>query len=147
MSLNKLKTFLQQFFEQHGMINSVYYMNDFDFSAQRNIVYPCVNIEYVNTSMSKKTFDHSFKIIIADLCQPDNNEHQDNIHSDSLQVAEDFFTYLQNFDGTTEFNFDLKRTSTLNPFIDDKGDRCAGIVFTLSLAINRPMNWCNTPTK
>jgi len=140
LTLNQLKELLKGFFENHSMINSVYYLSNFDFSAERNISYPVVNINYLSTNMAKKTFNHNYKITIADVCESDNYDMEDDIHSDSLQVAEDFFTYLQNYTGLT-----LKRASTITKFVDDKGDRTSGIVFTLTLEVIRPMNWCNTP--
>ena len=141
LTLNQLKLILKDFFESHGMINSVYYFDDFDFAAERNISYPVANISYLNSNMSTKTLNHNFKVVIADICQPDNNDMQDNIHSDSLQVAEDFFTFLQNYEG-----FNLKRTTSINKFNDSNGDRTSGIVFTITLEVIRPMNWCNKPT-
>ena len=142
LTLNELKILLKTFFENHGMINSTFYLSNFDFSAERNISYPVANVNYLSTNMTKKTFNHNYKITIADICEADNYEMEDNTHSDSLQVAEDFFTFLQNYQGLT-----LTRTSTLTKFVDDKGDRTSGIVFSLTLEVIRPMNICNQPLK
>lgn len=143
MTLNDLKILIKDFFNGHAQINSVYYCDDFDFNAERSIDYPVANIEYLNSNISNKTVNHNFKIVIADLTEPDNTDMEDTVHSDSLQIAEDFFTYLQNYEVGIFFN----KTSTINKFTDDTGDRVSGIVFTVSLSLIRPMNRCNMPTK
>lgn len=141
-TLNELKTILKSYFNSHAIINSVYYEDDFDFNAERSIDYPVANIEYLNSNISNKTMNHNFKIVLADITEPENNEMEDNIHSDTLQIAEDFFTYLQNAEG---FSFD--KSSSINKFTDDTADRAAGIVFTIQISVIRPQNRCNTPTR
>lgn len=130
------------FFSGHAQTQSVYYMDDFDFNAERNIQYPVANIEYLNSTIANKQTNHSFKVVLADLCEPDNNEMEDAIHSDMLQVAEDFFTWLQNYEG-----FSFNKASSINKFTDNTGDRASGIVFTIALSVIRPQNRCWTPTK
>lgn len=133
---------MKYFFENHGQINSIYYCDDFDFNAERSIDYPVTNIEYLNSTITDKTTNHNYKVVIGDLTKPDDTEMEDNVHSDCLQVAEDFYTYLYNYEGLI-FN----KTSTINKFTDDTGDRASGIVFTITLSVIRPQNWCSTPTK
>jgi len=142
LTLNQLKKILIAYFEAHALINSVFYCDDFDFNAERSINYPVSNIEYLNSSISDKVCKHNYKVVIADLTQADNTDMEDEVISDSLQVAEDFFTYLQNYEG---FNFD--KSSSINKFTDDTSDRATGIVFTIALSTIRPQNRCSTPTK
>ena len=141
-TLNELKLILIDYFKAHALINSVFYEDDFDFNAERSIDYPVANIEYLNSNISNKSMNHNFKIVLADITEPENNEMEDNIHSDALQIAEDFFTYLQNYEG---FSFD--KSSSINKFTDDTADRTAGIVFTIQLSVIRPQNRCNTPIR
>lgn len=141
-TLNELKQILIDYFQNHAWINSVYYMDDFDFNAERSIDYPVVNIEYVNSNINDKVFNHFFKVVIADIVEPDNTEQEDNVHSDALQVAEDFFTSLNEIEGVI-FN----KISSINKFTDDTGDRACGIVFTFTLGVIRPQNRCVIPTK
>lgn len=142
LTLNNIKGILKTYFNSHALINSVYYEDDFDFNAERSIDYPVANVEYLNSNISDKTMNHNFKIVLADLTEPENNEMEDNIHSDSLQIAEDLFTYLQNYEG-----FSFNKSSTINKFTDDTSDRATGIVFTIQLSVVRPQNRCNTPIK
>lgn len=141
LTLNKLKKILKDYFNNHAVINSVFYEDDFDFNSERNILYPVSNIQYLNSNITNKTINHNYKIVLGDICRPDDSEMEDNIHSDSLQVAEDFFTYLQNYEGLI-FN----KSSTINKFVDDTGDRTSGIVFTITLSVIRTQNRCSTPT-
>ena len=142
LTLNQIKIILLAWFNNHAQINSTYYEDDFDFNAERNILYPVCNIEYLNSVLNDKVTSHIFKIVIGDITEPDNHDMEDEVFSDSLQVAEDFFTYLQNFEG-----FMFNKNATLNKFVDDTGDRVTGVVFTISLGVIRPQNWCDTPTK
>jgi hypothetical protein len=144
MTLNQIKNVLVTWFENHGQITSVYYCDDFDFNAERNIRYKTVNIEYLNSAISNTTTNHNYKFVIADLVIGDSNDQQDEIHSDCLSIAEDFFTYLQNQDDE-EFFFNL--SSSITPFKNDTGDRTAGIVFTLQISTIRRQNICDKPQK
>lgn len=142
MTLNNFKNILLSWFNNHAMINSVIYCDDWDFNAERNILYPVVNIEFLSSSITGKQQDYNFKIVIADITKPDDTTQEDNVHSDALQIAEDFFAYAANTEG-----FFFNQTSRLNKFTDDNGDRTSGIVFTITLSSIRPINLCNTPTK
>jgi hypothetical protein len=140
-TLNEIKILLKAWFNNHALINSVYYCDDWDFNSERSINYPVVNLEYLNSNINNTTINHNYKVVIADVVEANNTEMEDNIHSDSLQVAEDFYTYLQNLEGIT-FN----RVSTINKFTDDTGDRASGIIFTITIAVIRPQNRCSAPT-
>lgn len=142
LTLNQIKIILKDWFNNHALINSVYYCDDFDFNSERSIDYPVANIEYLNSDITGKMINHNYKVVIGDLTKADDSEMEDNIHSDSLQVAEDFFTFLQNYEG---FSFD--KSSSINKFTDDTADRASGIVFTFSLSLVRSQNRCDVPTK
>lgn len=143
LTLNQLKIILTDYFNNHQLINSVYYQDDFDFNAESSIDYPVCNIEYLNSNITNTVMNHNFKIVIGDITVPDNTTMEDMIHSDSLGVAEDFFTFLQNtYDGII---FD--RVSSIQKFTDDMGDRVCGIVFTIKLGTIRKQSICDTPVR
>lgn len=143
LTLNQLKIILIDYFNNHQMIENAYYQDDFDFSAISSSDYPICNIEYLNSSIAKNVMYHNYKLIIGDITAPDNNDMEDNIHSDSLQVAEDFFTFLQN----TYNGIIFDKSSTIQKFTDDRGDRISGIVFTIKLGTIRKQNICDTPVR
>lgn len=140
LTLNQVKKILKDYFEGHAQINDVIYGNDIEFNAERQINYPACNIEYLNSDVSGKLLNYNYNIVIADICEPDNDEMQDNIISDSLQIAEDFISYLEYTEGLI-----YNGSSSLEPFIDDTGDRTTGVSFTLSIGTIRNQNWCNKP--
>lgn len=142
-TLNEIKELLKAWFNNHGMINSVFYENDFDFNSERNITYPVANIEYINSSVNQKTMNHNFKITIADQTLAEDGDMEDRVISDSLQVAEDFYTYIHNLENGIIWN----QSSSIEPFTDDTGDRTTGVTFSIQLGIIRPANRCWTPSK
>jgi hypothetical protein len=141
-TLNQVKNILKNWFDNHGMISSVYYLDDFDFNSSRNIIYPVVNISFQNSNISNNVLYYNFQITLASMVNVDNSNDEDNVKSDMIQIAEDFYTYIQNYNGLI-FN----KISTLNPFTDDTADRTSGIVFNIGIGTIRKQNRCDTPTK
>lgn len=139
LSLNQIKLKLKDYFNLHAQIASVYSEKNFDFSAEKHINYPTVNIEFITANVSNKTLSYSFKIVLADMTGG-NKDLEDEVESDLLLIAEDLFAYLQQSEGLI---FD--KSTTLNKFTDDKGDRTSGFVFTISLGVIRSQNECATP--
>jgi hypothetical protein len=143
LTLNQFKIILTDYFNNHQLIENVYYMDNFDFQAITASDYPICNIEYLNSSISRNVMFHNYKFVIGDITSPDNIDMEDNIHSDSLGVAEDFYTFLQN----TYTGIIFDKTSTIQKFTDDAGDRISGIVFTCKLGTIRKQNICDTPVR
>jgi len=143
LTLNNIKKILVDWFNNHAQINSVYYEDDFNCNAERNILYPVCNIEYKYSNINDRTVNHVFLIAIGDITEPDNHDMEDEVYSDSLQVAEDFFTFLQN----AELGFWFNKVTTLTKFVDDTGDRVCGVSFYLTISTIRRQNWCDTPIK
>ncbi len=142
ITLNQIKNILLDYFKSHAMIEEVCYENDFDFNSERRIKYRVVNIEYLNSSINNKLVSHNYKFVIADLAEFDNKEIKDNILSDCVQIAEDFYTFIYEHPQII-FN----RISTINPFEDDTKDSATGVIFTVSLSAIRSQNICDTPIK
>ena len=140
VTLNQIKYKLIDFFKKHKQINHVSYSESFDFSAERNLSYPAVNIEYMQSSMQGKKMIHSFNIVIGDLIDADNGRTDDEIYSDALQITEDFFTYLNE-----DYSFELSKNSSIQKFADSNGDRVSGVTFTVSLIAMRHQNKCIIP--
>ena len=139
-TLNQIKHDLINFFEGHAIINQVVYSNDFEFNAERELNYPVANIEYLESNMNGKLTTHSYSIILADLYDNSLKGHSDEIHSDMLLIAEDFFSWAQEEDG-----FLFNKAANIQKFIDDADDRTAGIVLKFQLATMRSQNSCAIP--
>lgn len=141
LTLNQAKKLLVDYFVGHAQIKQVIYGNDVEFNADRQISYPVCNIEYLNSDVTGKLLNYNYNIVISDITQPENTEMEDNVISDALQIAEDFLSYLEYTEG-----FIFNGSSSLEPFVDDTGDRTSGISFTVSIGTIRNQNWCNKPT-
>lgn len=137
LTLNQLKYRFIHFFENHKQIKQVCYLDQYNFSAMRNLQYPVVNIEFNQSSIQDKFFVHSFNVFIGDKIQPDNINTEDEIVSDAMQIAEDFFTAFR-----YDYDMDMKPASNIQAVSDNFGDRVSGIVFTVQVYLGRLYNSC-----
>lgn len=142
LSLQQIKKRLMSYFEDHAQINSVVFEDDFEFNAERNLTYPVSGIEFIDASTSAKYLNFSFKVVLGDMVSSDDSDLQDEVISDMLLVAEDFLSFLQYEEGWV---FD--KSTSIQPFKDDGGDRVCGVVFRVVLSVVRSQNTCATPTK
>ncbi|MBN9295384.1 MAG: hypothetical protein J0I41_00165 [Filimonas sp.] len=140
ITLNQIKYKLIDFFKNHKQVNEVSYTDDFSFAANRELIYPVVNIEYLEANVQDKKINHSYNMIIGDLIDAANTQSEDEVISDAMQIAEDFFAWLWE---QKEFVF-MKNTN-IQKFSDDNGGRVSGITFRIALSILRNQNICNTP--
>lgn len=141
ITLNQIKRRLLAWFESHAQINSTTSFDDFEFEAERNLAYPVANVEYLLSNIDDKFINYTFFVKVGDLAG-DNVSHQDEVVSDAILIADDFFSYLQDEEGWV-----FRRSSTLDTFKDDGGDRVTGIMFRVVLGVVRSHNTCQTPTK
>src|SRR3990170_7796222 len=135
LTLTQIKNRLKDYLNNHAQVNSVVVADDFEFNAERNLNYPAVNIEYVNADMSDKLMIYSFRIVIGDLVSADEPELQLEVHSDCLLIAEDLFSFLQYQD-----DWLFRKTSSINKFVDDSGDRVSGVEFRINISVVRSQN-------
>jgi hypothetical protein len=142
LTLNQLKYKLIGFFESHAQINTVKYLSDDDFKQERHILYPAVNIEYINSNISERLMNHNYLIKICDITEAGNTEMKDEIISDSIMITEDFYTWLQN-----NFDFTFSKSSSMQHFEDNGDDRTAGIVFGINVTTTRLQNSCSKPMR
>jgi hypothetical protein len=90
--------------------------------------------------MSGKLTTHSYNIVLADLYDTNIKGHADEIHSDMLLIAEDFFSWAQEEDG-----FIFTKAANIQKFIDDADDRTAGLSLKIQIATMRSQNICAIP--
>lgn len=142
ITLNQIKSKLVTFFKNHAQVNTVFYGDNYNFAAENAIVYPAANIEYLQSNLADRKIVHNYKVTICDLDNQNLNQYQDEIFSDCMQIADDFFSYLY-----TEYDFEFTKSTSIQNFVDNNRDRTAGLVFTVALAVIRPQNECVTPIK
>lgn len=130
------------FFLSHAQVNDVRYMNDFDFAAQHELNYPAVNINYQGSSVQERLHSYSFKVHIGDLFDPNVPGIEDQIISDSLLIADDFLSWMQE-----QMEFEFVQSLSILPFYRAGGDVVSGVWFNVTISTTRRMNTCATPTR
>lgn len=140
ITLNQIKHTISSFFTSHKQVRHFFYGDANKYSGIVNKDFISVNCEYISSTLSGKALNHSFRISIADRIDPNHQEQEDEVISDAILIANDFFAFI---DLQEEILF--TKSSSLQPFSDDNRDRTAGIVFTLILQVQRKANNCITP--
>lgn len=143
LTLNQISQKLINFFENHSQINTVIYADDFDFSAYPDITYRVVHIQSVDSQIRGKEILNRFKIMIADIEDPQNENSEEEIWSDSALIASDFLSFFGDDDYP---DFILDTDTSLQQFSESGSDRTAGIVFTTTVRQTREINPCTIPT-
>ncbi|RZK45998.1 MAG: hypothetical protein EOO97_00035 [Pedobacter sp.] len=142
LTLIQIQQKLVAYFENHAQVNTTTTLDQRELDAQRDILFPAVNLEYQDTAVSANMVNHTFLVTIGDRVAEDRPDLQLSVISDSLLVAEDFLTFLQYTEGWV-FN----KTTSIQNFKDDGPDRVSGVVFRITLGVVRSQNECATPTK
>ncbi len=144
LSLNQIKQRLVAFFDGHSQINTVIYADDFDFAAYPDITYKVVHIQPVNSNIRGNEIIHQFKLMIADIEDPNNQGSEDDIYSDCELIANDFLAFFGDDDYP---DFLMDTNTTYQKFSESGTDRTAGVVFTASVRQTREINPCTIPTQ
>lgn len=142
LTLNQIKKILTAWFKSHADINSTFYEDDFSFNAERKIIYPVSNIEYLESNINGKKNVHSYKLTLADLLDENITGHADEIYSDMMLIAQDFIAWASNAD-----EWEFPKSTSIKKFVDDADDRTAGIVFTFQIETIMALKDCATPSK
>lgn len=143
LTLNQIKQRLITFFNNHSQINTVIYADDFDFAAYPDIIYKVVHIQAVNSIIRGSEIIHQFKLMIADIEDPNNQGSEDDIFSDCELIANDFLAYFGDDDYP---DFLMDTNTTYQRFSESNTDRTAGVVFTANVRQTREINPCTIPT-
>lgn len=143
-TLNQITNKFIEFFNNHIQINTVIYSDDFDFAAYPNLVYGVVHLKTVDSIIKGSEIIHRFKLMVADIENPNNENSENEIYSDCELIADDFLTFFGDDDYE---DFLMDTDSTFQRFSESGTDRTAGIVFTCSVRQTRDINPCAIPTK
>ncbi len=137
-TLNQIKTLLKNWFLSHRQVRHFYWGDLYNYTAINDKDFVSVNVEFVDSSLNGKMMDHSFRISIGDRVDDNVEGHEDEVISDAVSIANDFFTFLEeNEDFTFVMNINVQ------PFTDDTGDRLSGVVFRVILSVPRMANECH----
>lgn len=142
MNLTKLKKYLRDWYSANPFVNTVIISNKDDYSANRDINYPVIHVEYVNSSVNSAYNTYIFSFTVGDIQENDiENRNIDDIHNDCQLLAQDFIDYHSEFNE----NFEIDENIQINPFYDKNGDRTAGVTFAVRFNVFREKNTCIIP--
>lgn len=141
MTLKETTKILTTFFDSHALVNSVTQYDIKRFINDRAKEYLVANIYFLDSAISGKVRTDSFQITLADLLTP-TSSNEFEIYNNCLEIAEDFFTFLQYH---PEFTFNKSANS--QKFSEEDGDLISGITFKISIQTIRPQSSCSTPIK
>jgi hypothetical protein len=145
LTLKKYKKVLIDFFEKHLQINTVVFGNKKDFAVLENLIYPVVNISFLDSSANDRTVIDRFQITISDLQDSDNDSSEFEIVSDTSLIGYDLLNYLA--DEKFAFDFQVLNSVSMNNFTDEGDDLTSGVVFVINLTQQRPINPCSVPLR
>ena len=142
MTFNNVIAALENFAANHLMINSFLSGDTWDFQAQTNaypsmlaVTYPAV----IGSGMTRM----SFQIFFSDIANKDRS-NVNEIHSDTLQIAQDLFAYLR--DNEDELGFSLATDElSLEPFSESFDDVLVGWSMLLEIDLPFAGSACNLP--
>jgi len=141
LTLNQIKKILQDWFLNHKQVRHFFWGNVQDYIAISNKEYTSINAEFVSSNYSDKFLNHSFRIAIGDLVNPNYPDLETEVISDSMNIANDFISHFEQMEG-----FVFQKSGSIQPFTDSDGDRISGVVFVVVLQVPRRANDCQTPT-
>lgn len=138
INLTNLTSIIQNFCQNHSLINSVLVANEIDFRATPSQFYPLVNIEPVESNVEGNFISQGFVITVADIMDTVfEGEGNFRLIDGCQRIAGDIVTYLQNSE-----DFDASTSITFNSFEDEGTDRTAGVVFRINLVYHRDDSTC-----
>jgi|GEM_PF-4453968 len=143
LTINQVKLYLIGFFENHLQINTVVYDSDFNFNAEDDLLYKVVQIQPIDpVQVTYNEAVYKFKVVVADIIDPANNDSENDIQSDCISIANDFISYF----GDEDFqDFFIDKNINIQTFTEKNGDRIAGCVFAFGVRQTRLFNPCSIP--
>lgn len=70
VTLNQLKRRLITYLNSHAQISQVVWGDNFKFAAERNLSYPVANVEWLESNVSGRLINHTYRVILADRTNP-----------------------------------------------------------------------------
>lgn len=124
-NLKYVKNIIENYFKAHPMIQDIKFGDTDNLSTYKDLKYPLVNYEYVNSTFNTGLENLSkWEVVIADLA---DDESEFDVIDNANEIAQDFLKYLEKHD-----DVEILGNITIAPFQDNFGDRTAGVLFTVT---------------
>lgn len=129
-NLKYIKNIIEDYFNSHLMINTIKFGDTDNLSTYKDIQYPLVNFEYIDSQYKAGlTNSARFQFTIMDLS--DEIIEFDVIDSCN-EIANDYLKFLEDHE-----DIEILPNVSIQPFSDEFADRCAGVTFTISFNMFR----------
>ena len=139
-SLNTIREDIKGFFTGHAQVNSYFYGSIEDYVSISDKEYYAVNTEFISASVSGKYINYQFSVTVADLMSLDYPDTEHQAVSNCILIGNDFLSWLTGSDYTYA-------GANFQPFKEETGDICAGVVLGFSIQVPLAGNECATPVK
>jgi len=133
-----LKNKFQSFWDAHSMVLHQFYGAIEEYIVIPDKNYFSVNTEFTGSSVSGKSITHSFRVSIADKMSLDYPETEHEAVSNCIEIAQDFLAFMNKEDITYS-------GANMQPFREDMGDICAGVVLAVNIILPMGLNECAIP--
>jgi hypothetical protein len=139
--LNKINTYLIDWFKADDLVNTVTTLTDDLIDTNKETIYPLVNLEYINTDVLEDVILVSYRIKCMD--QEDvyttptdsklliNTNHQD-IMNETFNVCQSFINSFRQYNND---NIEIQSKTVLTPIKFEKINGLSGHGFDIVLSI------------
>lgn len=129
-NLKYIKKSIEDYFSRHAMVNTVKFGDTDNLSIYRDIQYPLMNFDYVDSTFKAGNNNTArFTFAIMDLS---NDEIEFDVVDAMNEVANDYLKHLEN-----SIDIEILPNVSIVPFQDEFADRCSGVTFTVSFTVFR----------
>jgi hypothetical protein len=142
-TINQIKAELEEIANAHQQVNTFFWGDLLRAWKEEEIEYPLMCAYYPDASFLYNQTELQLVVIIADKHYKDWNINLDEVESDTLQIARDIFNTINS---SKRWNNLLRVDGcTVNKFINDTGDECAGHTMTFNIKLRENSGVCGLP--
>ncbi len=141
MNAKQYLRLIKAFFNSHNLINTTKSGNQFNFNCLSRVVYPIAHIEYLRQSTTPGDIAQSYLVTIADILDPNLEDSEEDIYSDTAEICQDALAYF----GNQDIGYTINETVQVEKFNNGLKDKVAGSTFVLTFYETREANICIIP--
>jgi len=136
--------------EDHYQIQTVTTGDIWDIDLSNLTLFPLLHINIVSVNAGKGQLQHNFQLVVADIVEPNPNENEQEVLSDTLSIMLDIISIFKNgaslHHGTTyETRYWTAEDFTIEPFTERFDNTLSGWTLNFPIVIEFPYDTCNAP--
>ena len=151
ITLNNIVKALNNFADNHYMLNSFSHGNVEEMDLDKIPDYPLMHVIYTGSEYEDKQKDYNFEVYLVEAPIGDDSDTDKQVYqleavSDMEQIAEDLITDIRaGFNIFTEgFDFD-EEAATISPIEEESTNVLSGVVLTISVSVPYLNDHCAVP--